>query len=130
MITIRHSYSYSSAQYTLATNGKKWLYYSMCIQRNSLEDHLLFINLATLSSNEILSVLIQVQLCNDDLRWVNVDWDGSTVTLLSGQLFELNNKLQSVDRRDSTFLALLGTSDDENFVVLSDWKSLHSVFFN
>lgn len=77
-----------------------------------------------------LSVLVQVQLGDDNLRWVDVGWNGSTVGLFLGQLVNLNSELQSVDRGDLTFLTLLGTTDNQNFVILSDWQSLDVVLFS
>lgn len=68
-----------------------------------------------------------MQLGDDKLGWVDVDWDGSTVGLLLGQLVNLDGKLQSVDRGDLTLLALLGTTDNQDLVLLSDWESLDLV---
>lgn len=84
----------------------------------------------TLSLDQVLSVLVQVQLGDDDLRWVDVGWDGSTVGLFLSQLVNLDSELQSVDRGNLTFLALLGTTDNQNFVFLSDWQSLDVVLFS
>lgn len=85
------------------------------------------LGVTTLSSNQSLSVLVQVKLGDDKLGWVDVDWDGSTVGLLLGQLVNLDGEFQSVNRRDLTLLALLGTTDNKNLVLLSDWKSLDLV---
>lgn len=86
-------------------------------------------SLATLSGNQSLSVIGQVQLGNDDLGGVNVDGDRGTVRLFLLQLFELDGELKSVDRRDLAFLALLGTSDNSDGVFLSDGKSRDTVLF-
>lgn len=93
-------------------------------QRISLDN---LLGVTTLSSNQSLSVLVQVKLGDDKLGWVDVDWDGSTVGLLLGQLVNLDGEFQSVNRRDLTLLALLGTTDNKNLVLLSDWKSLDLV---
>lgn len=96
----------------------------MPCQRISLDN---LLGVTTLSSNQSLSVLVQVKLGDDKLGWVDVDWDGSTVGLLLGQLVNLDGEFQSVNRRDLTLLALLGTTDNKNLVLLSDWKSLDLV---
>lgn len=80
------------------------------------------LQLTTSLLNQGLSGVTQVQLVNDNLRWVNVDWDRSTRGLLLGQLLELDGELQSVDRADLALRALLGTSDNDNLVLLSDWQ--------
>ncbi len=84
----------------------------------------------TLSLDQGLSVLVQVQLGDDDLGWVDVGWDGSTVRLFLGQLVNLDSELQSVDRGNLTFLTLLGTTNNQDFVFLSDWQSLDVVLFS
>lgn len=77
--------------------------------------------------DQFLSVLVQVQLGDDNLGWVQSDWDGGTVGLFLGDLVNLDGELQSVDGRNLTFLTLLGTTGDQNFVFSSDWQSLDTV---
>lgn len=91
------------------------MYYSKIKLQNLLQ-------LTALSLNQSLSLVIQVQLGDDDLRWVNVDWDRSTRRLLLLQLVDLDRVLQSVDGRDLTLRALLRTSDNSDLVLLSDWE--------
>lgn len=85
------------------------------------------LELTALSLNQSLSVLVNVQLGDDELGWVDVDWDGSTAGLLLGQLVDLDGELQSVDGGDLTLLALLGASDNQDLVVLSDRQGLDVV---
>lgn len=101
------------------------VYYTMIrLQRERL------LQLTTLSFNQSLSLVVQVQLVDDNLRWVNVDWDGSTGRLFLLQLLDLNGKLQSVDSRDLTLRTLLGTSDNGDLVLLSDWERLDVVLLS
>lgn len=91
------------------------MYYSKIKLQNLLQ-------LTALSLNQSLSLVIQVQLGDDDLRWMNVDWDRSTRRLLLLQLVDLNRVLQSVDGRDLTLRTLLRTSDNSDLILLSDWE--------
>lgn len=91
------------------------MYYSKIKLQNLLQ-------LTALSLNQSLSLVIQVQLGDDNLRWVNVDWDRSTRRLLLLQLVNLNRVLQSVDGRDLTLRTLLRTSDNSDLILLSDWE--------
>ncbi|KAH3677661.1 hypothetical protein OGATHE_000315 [Ogataea polymorpha] len=90
----------------------------------------LLLGLSTLSLNQSLSVFVQVQFGDDNLGWMDVDWHAGTVGFLFGQFFELDGVFQSVHRGDGSLLALLGTSDNENLVVLSHWESLDFVLFS
>lgn len=88
------------------------------------------LQLATLSSDQGLSLVVQVQLGDDNLRWVDVDRHGSTGGLLELQLLDLDRELQSVDGRNLTLRALLGASDDGDLVLLSDWDRLDLVLLS
>ena len=68
-----------------------------------------------------------MQLGDDDLGWVDVDWNGGTVGLLLGDLVDLDGELQSVHGGDLALLALLGTAGDQDLVVPSDWKGADAV---
>lgn len=101
------------------------VYYTMIkLQRERL------LQLTTLSLNQSLSLVVQVQLVDDNLGWVNVDWDRSTRGLFLLQLLDLNGKLQSVDSGNLTLGTLLGTSDNGNLIFLSDWKRSDVVLFS
>lgn len=71
-----------------------------------------------------------MKLGDDNLGWVDVDWDGGTVGLLLGELLNLDGELESVHGGNSTLRTLLGTSDNEDLVVLSDWKSSDTVLLS
>merc|ERR1712130_95317 len=86
--------------------------------------------LTTLSLDQGLSLVVQVQLGDDNLGWVNVDWHGSTRGLLELQLLDLDSELQSVNGGDLTLRTLLGTSDDGDLVLLSDRNGLDVVLLS
>lgn len=90
--------------------------------------HLL--QLTTLSLDQSLSLVVQVQLGDDNLGWVNVDWDRSTRRLLDLQLLDLHGELQSVDGGDLTLRTLLGASDNGDLVLLSDRNGLDVVLLS
>lgn len=85
------------------------------------------LQLTTLSLDQGLSVLVQVKLGDNDLRRMDVNWHRSTVRLLLRDLVHLDSELQSVDGRNLTLLALLGTTGDQNLVLSSDWKRSDTV---
>lgn len=68
-----------------------------------------------------------MQFGDDDLRWVKVQLNGSTVGLFLGDLVDLDGEFQSVDAGDLTFLALVGTTGDQDFVISSDWQRSDAV---
>lgn len=80
------------------------------------------LQLTTSLLNQGLSGVIQLQLVDDNLGWVDVDRDGGTTGLLLGQLLELDGELQSVHGADLALRALLGASDNSDLVLLSDWQ--------
>lgn len=90
----------------------------MCIIQIKLQN---LLGLTALLDNVSLSLVVQVQLGDDNLGWVDVDWDRSTRGLLLLQLVDLDRELQSVDGGDLTLGTLLRTSDNSDLVLLSDW---------
>lgn len=83
--------------------------------------------LTTLSLDQSLSVLVQMQLGDDDFRWVQVQLNRSTVGLFLGDLVDLNGELQSVNAGDLTLLTLVGTTGDQDFVISSDRQGSDTV---
>lgn len=100
----------------------------ICIIRYTYTADLL--HLTTLSLNQSLSLVVQVQLGDDNLGRVNVDGDRSTGRLLDLQLLNLHRELQSVDSGDLALGALLGASDDGDLVLLSDRNGLDVVLLS
>lgn len=72
------------------------------------------------SLQDLFSVLVELELCNNDFAGVDANGDGLTVGLLAGDTFDVDEELQSIDRCDFAFSAFVGTSDDGNLVILSD----------
>lgn len=68
-----------------------------------------------------------MQLGDNDLGWVKVQLNGGTVRLLLGDFVDLNGEFQSVNAGDLTFLALVGTTGDQDFVISSDWQRSDTV---
>lgn len=81
--------------------------------------HLLNID-TTSSLEDGLSVLVEVQLGDNNVRSVDVDRNRVTVRLLLGNLLDLDGPLKSVNLRNLAFSALVGTSDNSDLVVLSN----------
>lgn len=79
-------------------------------------------SLATLSDSlqDLFSVLVELELCDDDFAWVDADGNGLAVGLLAGHSLNVDEELQSVDRCDFALTAFVGASDDSDLVVFSD----------
>jgi len=76
-----------------------------------------------------LSVLVELQLGDDAVGWVDANVDGGAVDLLSLGSLDVDDELLSVDGRDSSGrLSLVVTSDNHDLVILSDWERSDVVF--
>jgi len=70
-----------------------------------------------------LSVLVELQLGDDAVGWVDANVDGGAVDLLSLGSLDVDDELLSVDGLDSSGgLSLVVTSDNHDLVILSDWE--------
>ena len=69
----------------------------------------------------VLAVLVELQLGDDDLRGVDTDGDGGSGRLLLDDTLDVDDVLETVDGSDLALAALVGASDDQDFVILSDW---------
>jgi len=67
-----------------------------------------------------LTILVELQLGDDDLRWVDAKRDGLTRRLLLDDTLNVDNVLETVDGGDLAFAALVGAPNNNNFIVLSD----------
>lgn len=67
-----------------------------------------------------LTVLVELQLGDDDLGWVDADGDGLSRGLLLDDALDVHDVLKTVDGGDLAFAALVGASNDSDFIVLSD----------
>lgn len=68
----------------------------------------------------VLAILVELQLGDDDLRGVDADGDGLARGLVLGNSLDVDDVFETVDGGDLAFAALVGASDNEDFVVLAD----------
>ena len=73
-----------------------------------------------LSLKECLSVLVELELSDQDVAGVNGDLGLLSVGLLSDDLFDVEAPLLSVDSLDLAFSSLLGSTHDLDSVALAD----------
>jgi len=69
------------------------------------------------------SVLVQLELGDDTVGWMNTNLDGRSVHFLALHSFDVDDEFSSVNLDDLTgLLAFEVTTDNHDFVILSDWK--------
>ena len=68
-----------------------------------------------------LTVLVDVKLGDDDLGWVDAEWDGLARGLLLDNALNVHDVLETVYGGDLSLTALVGTTDNGDLVVLADW---------
>ena len=66
------------------------------------------------------SILVHLQLVDNDLTRMNTDWDALAVRLFSRNSFDMDQVLQAVDGCDLPFATFVRPSHYCNFVVFSD----------
>lgn len=71
---------------------------------------------------DVLSVLVELDLGDDDLGGSDASGDGLTVGLLAGDTLDVDEVLETVDGGDLALLALVGTTDNGDLVILADGK--------
>jgi hypothetical protein len=83
---------------------------------------LLLIRLSSLPNplQNLLSILIRLQLCHDDLARVHANRDRLPIALLAAHALDVDEVLEAVDGGDFAFAALVGAADDGDFVVFAD----------
>jgi len=67
-----------------------------------------------------LTIFVELQLGDDDLRGVHADGDGLARGLVLGDSLDVDDIFETVDGGDLAFAALVGASDYSDFIVLSD----------
>ena len=67
-----------------------------------------------------LSVLVGLQLRNDDFAGLDTERDALAIRFFSCNSFDMNEVFQPVDGRDFSFSALVGASYNGDFVISSD----------
>jgi len=82
----------------------------------------LLLDLATVLNalQNVLAVLIDLQFGDNNLRGVNADGDGLARGFVLGDSFDVDDVFETVYRSDLSFAALIGSSDNEDFVVFAD----------
>lgn len=68
----------------------------------------------------LLTVLIELELGDDDLGGVDAEGNALAVGLLAGNTLDMHTPLETVDAGDLALAALVGTAEDGDFVVLAN----------
>lgn len=72
---------------------------------------------------DALTVLVELQLADDDLGGVDADGDALAVGLLADDTLNVDDVFETVDAGDLALTALVGATDDGDLVVLADGQS-------
>lgn len=67
-----------------------------------------------------LTVLVKLELVDDDVGGVDAEGDGLAGGLLAGDALDVDDVLEAVDGGDLALAALVGATDDGDLVVLAD----------
>lgn len=70
---------------------------------------------------DVLTVLVQLQLGDDDLGWVDTEGNGLPRGLLLDDTLDVDDVFETVDGGDLSLGALVGTTNDGDLIILSDW---------
>lgn len=62
-----------------------------------------------------------MKLGDDDLGWVDAQWDGLAGGLLADDALDVDDILEAVDGGDLSLTALVGTTDNGDLIILADW---------
>lgn len=69
---------------------------------------------------DVLTVLVELELADNDVRGGNGDGDALAVGLLTDNTLDVDNPLQTVDGGDLSLTTLVASTDDCDLVVLAD----------
>lgn len=69
----------------------------------------------------VLTILVQLQLGDDDLGWVDTEGNGLSRGLLLDDTLDVDDVFETVDGGDLSLRSLVGTTNDHNLIILSDW---------
>lgn len=75
------------------------------------------------AGKDILAVLVELQLCDDDVGGVDAEGYALAGSLVAGDALDVDDIFKTVYRGDLAFAALVRASDDGNLVVLADWNA-------
>lgn len=67
-----------------------------------------------------LTILVELELGNDDVGGVDAQGHGLARDLLAGDTLDVNHVLETVDAGDLALLVLVGAADDLDLVILAD----------
>ncbi len=68
----------------------------------------------------VLTVLVELQFGDDDLRWVNAEGDGLARGLLLDDTLDVDDVLETVDGGDLALTTLVGATNNKDLIVLSN----------
>jgi hypothetical protein len=68
-----------------------------------------------------LTVLVKLELGDDDLGGVDAERDGLSRGLLADNTLDVNDVLETVDGGDLSLTTLVGATNDGDLVILADW---------
>jgi hypothetical protein len=82
----------------------------------------LLVRLAALAHTleDLLTILVGLELGDDHLGGRDANGDGLAVGLLAGDALDLDEVLEAVNGGDLALTALVGATDDGDFVILAD----------
>lgn len=72
-----------------------------------------------------LTVLVKLELGDDDLGGVDSERDGLAGGLLADNTLDVNDVLETVDGGDLSLTTLVGATDNGDLVILADWDRAH-----
>ena len=62
-----------------------------------------------------------MKLGDDDLGWVNAQWDRLAGGLLADDTLDVDDILEAVDGGDLSLTALVGAMNNGDLIILADW---------
>jgi hypothetical protein len=72
------------------------------------------------AGQDVLTVLVKLELGDDDVGGVDAQRDGLAVGLVTGDTLDVDNVLETVHGGDLALTALVGATNNGDLVVLSD----------
>ncbi|KAB8294029.1 hypothetical protein EYC80_009488 [Monilinia laxa] len=79
---------------------------------------------------DVLTVLVQLQLGNDDLGWMDTERNGLSRGLLLDDTLDVDDVFETVDGGDLSLGTLVGATNDGNLIILSDWDGANLKFLS